>query len=182
MTLPRCTMRASSRVPATSDMATEGVRVRRPEAADGEMLASLVNALNVELHEPTPQMTAARATADLIGEAAWLETLIAEDGRTPVGYATFHPAYESTFAARGFYVVDLFVIQPARHRGIARDLLTAVAAVAKDRGASFLWWVSKPWNVEAQAMYRDLGAIEEPVCAHALFGTAFETLAKPSRR
>ncbi len=158
-------------------MSNEALRIRRPEARDAESLAALVNALNSELREPVQEMTAASARADLVGDNAWLETLLAEEGGAAVGYATFHPAYESTFAARGFYVPDLFVTKAARGRGIARALLAAVAVNARERGAIFLWWISKPWNERARAMYRSIGAIEEPVCAHALFGAPFERLA-----
>ena len=67
---------------------------------------------------------------------------------------------------------------PARGHGVARALMVALARLAREEGRTFLWWSSKAWNTGAQAFYRKLGAIEEDVKAHALFGEAFLALAE----
>lgn len=58
--------------------------------------------------------------------------------------------------------------------------MAAVAREAKARGKSFVWWASKPWNSEAQAFYRALGATDEPVLAHVVSDRALEALAAGS--
>ncbi len=102
-------------------------------------------------------------------------------GERAIGYALFHPAYETVYAARGFYVQDLFVVADERGRGVGRALIAALARTARERGGGFLWWTSKPWNERAQAAYAAWGATDEPVRAHALFGEAFARLAAAER-
>ena len=60
--------------------------------------------------------------------------------------------------------------------------MAAVARRPRHEGRTFLWWCSKEWNREAQEFYADLGAIEETLSAHALFGEAFDRLAASDRR
>jgi ribosomal protein S18 acetylase RimI-like enzyme len=143
---------------------------------DAAMLATLVAELNAHQGDPTDHFTAAAARRDLLGRKAWGRVLMARLDGTAVGYAILVPAYESGWAARGFYVSDLHVTEAARQRGVGRALLAAVAAAARRHGASYIWWCSKAWNVEAQAFYRKIGAIEEPVMAHALTRGRFERL------
>ena len=94
-----------------------------------------------------------------------------------VGYALYHTSYSTEFAARGFYLYDLFVADAARGRGVGRALVAGIARAAKADGRSFVWWCSKAWNVEAQAFYERLGAVEEDIKAHAIWGDAFDRLA-----
>lgn len=154
------------------------VCVRPATAADATVLAELSRALNSELREPVGHVTDAAVARDVFGASpAGISVLLAElDGR-PVGYALFHDAYESTYAARGVFLGDLYVRPEARRHGVGRALVAAVARAAKARDRSFVWWVSKAWNADAHAFYRTLGALDEPVVAHALTFGAFEALA-----
>lgn len=151
--------------------------VRAAVAADTETLAALCRDLNRALDEPANRATAAVLQRHGFGETPAFEAFIAELDGAVAGYALYHDSFESSFAERGLYLADLYVAESARRRGVARALMAAVAREARSRGGSFLWWVSKPWNREAQALYRALGASEEPVLAHALTGEQFEVLA-----
>jgi GNAT superfamily N-acetyltransferase len=155
-----------------------GLRVRPAVAADAEAIALMIEELNRDQGEETGHVTAEAVRAD--GFAAVppeFRVLLAELDGWPAGYALFHPSWSSEHALRGFYLYDLYVRDAARGRGVGRALVAALAATAKAEGRAFLWWNSKEGNRRAQAFYRDLGAIEEPVKAHALFGQAFEALA-----
>jgi GNAT superfamily N-acetyltransferase len=81
------------------------------------------------------------------------------------------------YAAHGLHVSDPFVAPGARRSGAGRALMAGVAAEARRRGATFVGWVSRAWNTEAQVFYRTLGAIEEPVVAHAVTFQALAALA-----
>jgi len=122
-------------------------------------------------------MTRGRLMVELFGPDPWFEALLAVKQHRPVGYAFFHRSYETGFAARGYYLQDLFVVADLRRRGVGRALFAAVARRARARGATYVWWASKTWNREAQAMYARLGAVSEPVVAHAVFGRAYHELA-----
>ena len=54
------------------------------------------------------------------------------------------------------YLQDLFVDQSARGQGAARALIDAVAAAARQRGASRYYWQTKQDNARARALYDKL--------------------------
>ena len=155
------------------------VRVRPATAADAEIVAELARALNEHEGEPAGNSTAATLRRDGLGRAdAEFSVLVAELDGVIVGYALYHNSYSTEFAARGLYLYDLFVTDAARGRGAGRALVAALARLAKTDGRSFLWWCSKAWNKDAQAFYHRLGAVEEDIKAHAIWGDDFDRLAQ----
>lgn len=154
------------------------VSVRPATAADADVVETLVRELNLHEGEPTELTTAETLKRDGLGrpDAAFTVLLAAIAGQ-PVGYVLYHGTYSTEFAEFGFYIYDLYVTEAARGRGAGRALVAAVARAARDEGRGFVWWNSKAANKEAQAMYRRLGAFEEEVRAHALWGEALDRLA-----
>lgn len=150
--------------------------IRRAVPADAEALEALARGLNEHEGDPVEKFTAQAIRRDLFGAAPQAVALLAELDGAPVGFAMFHDAYYNPAAARGLYLSDLFVAAEARRRGVARALMAAVAAEAKAAGRTFVWWTRKAQNDRAGAFYRTLGAVEEPVVAHALHGEAFDRL------
>ncbi|MBM3512079.1 MAG: GNAT family N-acetyltransferase [Alphaproteobacteria bacterium] len=151
--------------------------IRPAVRGDAVTIAALARELSAFQNEPTDRLTAAVVRRDFFGRSPAVRVLIAELDGQPAGYATLTPAYESSAAERGCYLGDLYVTAAARARGVGRALLAAAASSASTLGATFLWWCSKAWNVEAHAFYRKLGVKEEPVMAHALTSSRFAALA-----
>jgi GNAT superfamily N-acetyltransferase len=54
------------------------------------------------------------------------------------------------------YLQDLFVDEATRGQGAARALIDAVAAAARQRGASRYYWQTKQDNARARALYDKL--------------------------
>jgi GNAT superfamily N-acetyltransferase len=159
----------------------EPVSIRPATAADAGTIAALVEELNRQQREELGHVTAAAVLRDGFGKAPpEFRVLLAEADGATVGYALFHPSWSTEVGEPGFYLYDLFVREGCRGRGVGRALLAALARTAREEGRTFLWWSSKEWNREAQAFYRRLGAIEETVKAHALFGEALAALAAES--
>jgi GNAT superfamily N-acetyltransferase len=156
---------------------TGELRIRLATREDAALVAAMVEELNAHQKDPTGSVTAEAVLRDGFGERPEFEALLVEIGGEPVGYALYHPSWSTEVGEPGFFLYDLYVRDAARGRGAGRALMAALARLAKERGRTFLWWCSKPWNHEAQAFYRALGAIEEPVQAHALLGDAFRALA-----
>lgn len=152
------------------------LKVRMATERDVKALAELGRALNVHQRDPIEHFTAESIRRDGFGTDRRFETMIAEVDQTPVGYALFVDGYETAYAASGFYMCDLYVMPASRRSGVGRALVAAVAREARRRDRSFVWWASKMWNVEAQDFYAAIGAIAEPVVAHAVFGDALESL------
>ncbi len=156
------------------------LQIRAATAEDAPTIAELGRALNLHQGDPLEHFTAAAVRRDGFGEAPQFTVLVAERDARILGYALFCDAYESSYAARGLYLCDLYVRPQDRRQGTGRALMAAVAREAKARGKSFVWWASKPWNSEAQAFYRALGATDEPVLAHVVSDRALEALAAGS--
>ncbi|AKS35332.1 GNAT family N-acetyltransferase [Mycolicibacterium goodii] len=57
----------------------------------------------------------------------------------------------------GIYLEDLFVRPAFRRRGIARKLLSTLARECVDNGYSRLQWAVLNWNVNAIALYDEVG-------------------------
>ena len=152
------------------------LQVRMATEQDVETLAELGRALNEQQRDPVEHFTAEAVRRDGFGTDRRFETVIAEVDQAPVGYALFLDGYETAYAATGFYMCDLYVMPASRRSGVGRALVAAVAREAQRRDRSFVWWASKMWNVEAQDFYAAIGAIPEPVVAHAIFGDALDSL------
>ena len=98
--------------------------------------------------------------ADEECERAWQRLLGGEgihglgaeiDGRlVGIAHYLFH---KSVWAESVCYLQDLFVDPAARGKGAARALIEAVAADARDRGASRYYWQTRESNATARALY-----------------------------
>lgn len=158
------------------------VRVRALERRDAEGLARLAAELNAHQGDPTEHFTAEAVLRDGFGPEPAFRALVAEADGELLGYALLVPAYETAWAASGYYLSDLHVTESARRRGVGRALVAAAAAEARRQGKSYLWWATRAWNDEAQAFYRRLGAFDEALHAHVLPQMAFEELARHGER
>lgn len=159
------------------------VVVRRAEAGDADVLAALGRALNVQQGDPVADFTKQAVLRDGFGPTPRFEAWLAELDERAVGYALVVPhAYETGYAKAGVYLQDLFVEPEARHRGVGRSLMAAVAADTRARGLEFIWWASRAWNTASHDFFRALATAEEPVIAFATFGNEFTRLADEGER
>ena len=149
--------------------------IRDAAPGDAARIAAMVNRLSAATGGPGDRMTAAIARRDMIG-APRLTCLVAEvDGRA-MAYALYNMVYETSYAAHGVYLSDLYVAEALRRQGAARALLAEIAARSTAEGARFLWWIQVEGNKDAAAFYDALGAIDEPVRSRAVFGPEFDAL------
>lgn len=86
--------------------------------------------------------------------------LVAVDGDDrPVGlsHAIVHP---STWSATSYtYLEDLFVSPAARGGDVARRLIEATAAAARERGSERLYWQTQQYNGAARSLYDTVGQL-----------------------
>jgi len=133
--------------------------IRPGELKDVPLIAELIRGLaRYEKLEHEITMTEEKLTAHLFGERRYAETLIAEDGGQPVGFALFFHSFSTFLAQPGLYLEDLFVVPARRGAGIGRALLERLAQVAVDRGCGRLEWAVLDWNKDAIRFYERLGA------------------------
>lgn len=152
---------------------------RAPRREDADLLAAMVDKLNLHEGDPTGHFTAERALADVIAPEARVSCLLAERAGAPLGYALWHYSYETAWAEHGVYLADLYVREAARGQGVGDGLLRAVARAAAADGATFVWWTAYRTNDNARAFYRARAAEEDRIVAYALVHERFAALAAP---
>ena len=82
---------------------------------------------------------------------------VAASGTELLGFTQLYPALCSVDLVEYFVLYDLYVIETARRRGIARALMNAASQWAKARGAARLDLETARDNVAGQQLYRSLG-------------------------
>ena len=93
-----------------------------------------------------------------LGESVVL--LAQRDGEV-VGFTQLYPIFSSVRTARTWLLNDLFVAEGARRFGVARALLDAAAAFAREQGAAGLMLETMADNAPARALYRAAGWHED---------------------
>jgi aminoglycoside 3-N-acetyltransferase I len=86
--------------------------------------------------------------------------LMALDGDDPIGFVS---GVETTHPDKGteMFLYELSVLEDRRNRGVGRELVQALAELARNRGCYGMWVGTEPDNAAAQATYRKAGAKEE---------------------
>ena len=93
-----------------------------------------------------------------VGESV---VLVAKRGADAVGFVQLYPMFSSVRTARTWMLNDLFVDPAARRGGVARALLEAAAAFAREDGAAGLSLETTRDNDAARALYRAAGWNED---------------------
>lgn len=94
-----------------------------------------------------------------------MQALVAEDESGALLGFTHVVFHRGTWSVGDFcYLEDLFVAPTARNRGVARALIEAVYALADQRGAGRVYWLTHESNATARKLYdqvaRNLGFIQ----------------------
>jgi GNAT superfamily N-acetyltransferase len=133
--------------------------IRRARPSDGPAYLELVQALADFEKLPGPDDGARRRLIDhAFSEPPKYELWVAEDGGRVVAYAVTFPTYSTFLGRPGLWLEDLFVHPDARRRGIATAMLAYLRQVAEGRGCGRFEWNVLDWNVDAQTLYRGIGA------------------------
>jgi GNAT superfamily N-acetyltransferase len=94
---------------------------------------------------------------DGFGEHPRFQVLIAEQDGEVVGLALYFFIYSTWTSRNGVYLEDLYVRPEFRRHGIARQLMSELARIAKDNGCGRMIWLVLRDN-PAVKFYKHLGA------------------------
>jgi GNAT superfamily N-acetyltransferase len=164
--------------------------VRPARAEDVGLLLELFGELAEYEHlEHELKATAEQLREALFGERPAAEALIAErpsgtgdPEAEALGYALCFPTFSSFLASTGVWLEDLFVRPACRGEGVGKALLSAVAALVRERGGERLEWAALDWNELALGFYRRIGAVTmNEWITHRLDGEALSDLAAGHR-
>ena len=91
------------------------------------------------------------------GENAAFNALIAECAGEAVGMCTYFPIFSTWTGRSGVFVLDLYVSESQRGRGLGEQLLTELASIARASGAAFVRLSVDNHNTRGQAFYHRIG-------------------------
>ena len=136
--------------------------IRTATESDAQAIAALAAELQACLRGLGDRTNFAFGAAELLrdgfGDRPAFAGVVAELDGHVVGYALYHDGYETDRGRRLVHLIDLYVQEGARRRGVGRTLMGRVAELGRERGAEImLWSVYKP-NALASAFYERLGA------------------------
>ena len=138
----------------------DNTTISRAGPADLDALATLFDAYRT-FYGQTPDLPLARQWLRerlRFGESV---VLVAKRGGAAVGFTQLYPMFSSVRTAKTWILNDLFVDGSARRKGVARALLDAAAAFAREDGAMGISLETSQDNAAARALYRAAGWNED---------------------
>ena len=138
----------------------ENTTISRAGPADLDALAALFDAYRQFYEQPSDLPRARQWLRERLrfGESM---VLVAKRGGIAVGFTQLYPMFSSVRTARTWILNDLFVDAGARRKGVARALLDAAAAFAREDGAMGISLETSQDNAAARALYRAAGWNED---------------------
>ena len=122
--------------------------------------------------------TEAHWRRDGFGPNAGFCAFVAESGDRIIGMATCSKRVITGWNGPVVFLQDLFVEPDRRQRGVARALMTRVAAYAREIGSPIVEFTVRSDNTAALAFYRNAGCMTLPGClTHVLAGPSLAALA-----
>jgi GNAT superfamily N-acetyltransferase len=129
------------------------------DAAEIGQMAEQLAAHLRGLGDPTDfQFNAETYLRDGFGANPAFAGLVAEADGQVIGYLLYHFGYDTDFAIRILYVVDLYVRDDARGQGAGTALMREAARICQEAGGRALTWTVYTPNKLAAQFYEHLGA------------------------
>ena len=136
------------------------VTVTHAQPSDLDALAVLFDAYRQFYGQPS-DVAAAREWLRSRLRFGESKVLLARRDGEAAGFAQLYATFSSVRLARTWTLNDLFVLPATRRQGIARSLLDAAAAFAREDGAAGIQLETARDNAAARATYRDAGWRED---------------------
>lgn len=152
--------------------------LRTATANDVPQLRRLIFALAEYEQRPQDMLATETTLADSLFAKKYAEVLLAEYHGEPVGYAIFYPVFSSFAGTPTLYLEDLFMQPALRGKGLGKETLRQLAALAKKRGWHAMQWSCLDWNQPSIDFYLALGAtLKTGAQSFYLNGQALDSLA-----
>ena len=138
------------------------LNIRKATAADAQEIAALVKEFQGYLRalgdRTRFEFTAETYLRDGFGPNPAFSGLVAELDNKISGYLLYHLGYDTDRAMRLMYMIDLYVSQAKRRRGVGKSLMAEAKAICREAGSrEIIWSVFIP-NKLAFQFYESQGA------------------------
>ena len=135
---------------------TEEIRRARP-GDEAEIVAMIQELAAFENSSEECTVTETQLHNALFGEKPTAYAHVVEVDGQAAATAVWFTNFSTWDGVAGVYLEDLFVRPAFRRRGLARKLLSALAAECEAGGFTRLSWAVLNWNVNAIALYDAVG-------------------------
>ncbi|MGI8556117.1 MAG: GNAT family N-acetyltransferase [Pyrinomonadaceae bacterium] len=136
--------------------------IRQAQAEDAESIGQLAKEFIDYLRglgdEAEQKFDAAIYLRDGFGANPAFSGIVAESGGEIFGYLLYHFGYDVDYAARTLQIVDLYVSEKRRGRGIGKELMKRAGEICCDSGGTQLFWAVYAPNTSAIKFYEKCGA------------------------
>lgn len=138
------------------------VTVRAAEKADCEAMLELVRELAVYERAPDEVTVSMEHFIESgFGDKPVWWAYVAEAEGKVIGFALYYVRY-STWKGQRMYLEDILVTEAWRRRGVGRQLMDKLVAVAKEKGFTGITWQVLDWNEPAIDFYKAYNAKFDP--------------------
>lgn len=138
------------------------VTVRAAEKADCETMLELVRELAVYERAPDEVTVSMEHFIESgFGDKPVWWAYVAEAEGKVIGFALYYVRY-STWKGQRMYLEDILVTEAWRRRGVGRQLMDKLVAVAKEKGFIGITWQVLDWNEPAIDFYKTYNAKFDP--------------------
>ena len=138
------------------------LQIRTATLADLDLLTPLFDAYRMFYRYPSDLNTARTFLQARLQQQQALILLAEQDGAA-LGFTLIYPSFCSLAAAPLWILNDLLVLPQARRHGVARALLQAAQAQARAAGVARITLQTAHDNLQAQALYTQLGFVRDAV-------------------
>ncbi|WND03657.1 GNAT family N-acetyltransferase [Temperatibacter marinus] len=139
---------------------TEALSIRFATREDVPIIFSFIKAL-ADYEKLSHEVVASESDIDhsLFGAPQGQpEVILARLNGKDVGFALFFHNYSTFLGRKGIYLEDLFVLPEYRGKGVGKNLLSRLAAIAVERDCGRLEWSVLDWNTPSIEFYKSLHA------------------------
>lgn len=137
------------------------ITIRQAQLADANTVAPLFDSYRQFYGKPSDPDTAAHFVAERLEKGESTIFLATGADGNAAGFVQLYPTFSSVSAARTYILNDLFVAPHARGSAVARRLVEAAAAFAREQGAIRLTLSTAKTNDAAQSLYESGGWIRD---------------------
>ncbi|AFL52577.1 N-acetyltransferase [Sinorhizobium sp. BJ1] len=110
----------------------------------------------------TARVTEAGLVSILSTDKPLTHLIVAEDGKSLIGYAAVTFDYALWTVCRFAHLDCLFVRETARGQGIGKRLFERACLLAEEDGAERIEWQTPSWNLDAIRFYQREGGTGQP--------------------
>jgi GNAT superfamily N-acetyltransferase len=144
---------------------TSSVRVRPAEKSDADLIVGLYKQFETYVQELSQNVVIEEGKLDSkiykrdgFGENPAFRGLVAEEGDEAVGYLLYFFGYDSEYAARTMHLMDLYVTEKHRARGVGREFMKHAKTICTESDVKEIVWSVYKLNRAARVFYEKLGA------------------------